>query len=112
MNRSHFCAPHTSHAGCERDPTSGLSEGDGQRPTYVIGPLGERLTFDRLPPPDTSRWVLRRKAEVVLAIAGGLLSIEEACARYDLTLEELVEWQWAVDQSGPLGRRTYQFWRS
>ena len=112
MNRSHVCAPPTSHARCEHHPTPSLSEGDDQRATYVIGPLGERLTFDRLPPPDTSRWVLRRKAEVVLAIAGGLLSIEEACARYDLTLEELVEWQWAVDQSGPLGRRIYQFWRS
>jgi hypothetical protein len=35
------------------------------RPAQVIGPLGEPLTLDSLPPPNTTRWVVRRKAEVV-----------------------------------------------
>jgi hypothetical protein len=58
------------------------------RPAQVIGPLGEPLTLESLPPPGTSRWVVRRKAEVVSAVSGGLLTVDEACARYGLTLEE------------------------
>ena len=49
------------------------------RPAQVIGPLGEPLTLDSLPSPTTTRWVVRRKAEVVAAVAGGLLSVDEAC---------------------------------
>jgi hypothetical protein len=71
----------------------------------VIGPLGEPLTLDSLPSPDTSRWVVRRKAEVVAAVNGGLLSIDEVCRRYNLTLEELASWQRAVDRSGMAGLR-------
>jgi hypothetical protein len=41
------------------------------RPAQVIGPLGEPLTLDSLPPAHTTRWVVRRKAEVVAAVAGG-----------------------------------------
>ena len=49
------------------------------RPAQVIGPLGEPLTLDSFPPPSTTRWVVRRKAEVV-AVAGGLLTVDEACS--------------------------------
>ena len=42
------------------------------RPAQVIGPLGEPLTLESLPAPSTTRWVVRRKAEVVAAVAGGL----------------------------------------
>ena len=58
------------------------------RPAQVIGPLGEPLTLDSLPPATTTRWVVRRKAEVVAAVAGGLLTVDEACKRYTLSLEE------------------------
>jgi uncharacterized protein DUF1153 len=75
------------------------------RPVQVIGPLGEPLTLDSLPPPSTSRWVVRRKAEVVSAVNGGLLSVDEACARYSLSLEEFASWQRAVDRSGMPGLR-------
>ena len=75
------------------------------RPVQVIGPLGEPLTLDSLPPPSTSRWVVRRKAEVVAAVNGGLLSVDEACARYGLSLEEFASWQRAVDRSGMPGLR-------
>ena len=54
------------------------------RPAQVIGPLGEPLTLDSLPPPSTTRWVVRRKAEVVAAVSGGLMSVDEACQRYTL----------------------------
>ena len=75
------------------------------RPAQVIGPLGEPLTVDSLPPPGTTRWVVRRKAEVVSAVSGGLLTVDEACARYGLTLEEFAGWQRAVDRSGMPGLR-------
>jgi hypothetical protein len=75
------------------------------RPAQVIGPLGEPLTLDSLPPPSTTRWVVRRKAEVVSAVNGGLLSVDEACERYGLSLEEFASWQRAVDRSGMPGLR-------
>ncbi len=75
------------------------------KPAMVIGPLGEPLTVDSLPAPGTTRWVVRRKAEVVAAVNGGLLSIDEVCERYGLTLEEFASWQRAVDRSGMQGLR-------
>jgi hypothetical protein len=75
------------------------------RPHQVIGPLGESLTLDSLPDPTTTRWVVRRKAEVVAAVNGGLLSADEACERYGLTVEEFAAWQRAVDRSGMPGLR-------
>jgi hypothetical protein len=75
------------------------------RPAKVIGPLGEPLTIDSLPPPDTTRWVVRRKAEVVAAVNGGLLSVDEVCERYRLTVEEFAGWQRAIDRSGMPGLR-------
>ena len=75
------------------------------RPAQVIGPLGEPLTLSSLPPAGTTRWVVRRKAEVVSAVNGGLLSINDACERYDLTLEDFASWQRAVDRSGMPGLR-------
>ena len=45
------------------------------RVKYVIGPDGSPLTIADLPPKTTRRWVIRRKAEVVAAVRGGLLSL-------------------------------------
>lgn len=78
------------------------------RPAEVIGPLGEPLTLESLPPVDTARWVVRRKAEVVAAVNGGLLTIDEVCERYKLTLEEFASWQRAVERSGMKGLRVTQ----
>ncbi|MBN8830626.1 MAG: DUF1153 domain-containing protein [Sphingomonadales bacterium] len=75
------------------------------RPSQVVGPLGEPLTLDSLPATTTTRWVVRRKAEVVAAVNGGLLTVDEACSRYSLTLEEFASWQRAVDRSGMPGLR-------
>ena len=76
------------------------------RPRYVIGPEGTPLTIADLPAPDTKRWVIRRKAEVVAAVRGGLLSLEEACSRYMLTTDEFLSWQASIDQHGLAGLRT------
>ncbi|EHJ59190.1 hypothetical protein NSU_3851 [Novosphingobium pentaromativorans US6-1] len=48
---------------------------------------------------------MRRKAEVVAAVNGGLLSATEACERYGLTLEELASWQRAIEREGMPGLR-------
>ena len=53
-----------------------------------------------------ARWVIRRKAEVVAAVRGGLLSLEEACSRYTLTVEEFLAWQYSIDRHGLAGLRT------
>jgi len=60
-------------------------------------------TYSDLPPPNTSRWVARRKAQVIEAIRRGRLSIEEACRLYRLTVEELAGWQRAFLRYGTAG---------
>ena len=72
---------------------------------YVIGPDGSPLTVADLPAPGTKRWVIRRKAEVVAAVRGGLLSLEEACRRYTLTVDEFVAWQRSIERHGLAGLR-------
>lgn len=73
---------------------------------FVIGPDGQRLTKDDLPASDTKRWVIRRKAEVVAAVRGGLITIEEACAKYGISIEEYETWMQAIDRFGIQGLRT------
>ena len=75
---------------------------------YVVGPTGTPLTMRDLPPENTDRWVIRRKAEVVAAVRGGLLSLDEACSRYTLTVEEFLSWQVSIDSHGLAGLRTTQ----
>ena len=59
-----------------------------------------------LPPPETKRWVIRRKAAVVTAVRRGVLSLEEACARYRLSVEEFTSWQRLIERHGIAGLRT------
>ncbi len=73
--------------------------------SYVIGPDGYRLTLEDLPPPDTTRWVSRRKAKIVTAVRGGLITLADACSRYELTVEEFTAWQQAMDVDGIAGLR-------
>ena len=76
------------------------------RVRYVIGPDGSPLTIADLPPKETKRWVIRRKAEVVTAVRAGLLTLEEACERYNLSVEEFLSWQSLIDKHGMRGLRT------
>ena len=85
----------------------GLAEAAGgpARPEQVPGPDGCPLTLQSLPSPDIRRWVVRRKAEVLAAIRGGLLSEAEACARYRLSPEELELWRESLARDGIPGLR-------
>lgn len=71
----------------------------------VLGPDGRWMTLADLPPPNTTHWIARRKAAVVAAVRGGLLSLNEACARYALSVEEFVGWQRSVERYGLQGLR-------
>jgi hypothetical protein len=58
-----------------------------------------------LPPPNTKRWVARRKAAVVEAVSSGVITLEEACRRYQLSEEEFFAWQRALEAYGVPGLR-------
>ena len=67
------------------------------RVPYFIGPHGKRVTLADLPPRTHRRWLLSHKEIVVTAVCQGLLSFEEACERYSLTLDEYLSWQRTFD---------------
>jgi len=60
-------------------------------------PPGEII---ELPRPDENRWPFRQKAVVVQAVRTGALTIEDACERYRISLEEYATWQRAVEEHG------------
>jgi len=66
----------------------------------------ETLLKEGLPPPNTRRWVIRRKAAVVIAVKTGTITIEQACQVYQLTEEELLSWIHAFETHGFSGLRT------
>ncbi len=63
------------------------------------------ITMDDLPPPNTRRWVARRKATVVAAVRRGLITLDEACLRYTLSVEEYLSWERAIERHGLAGLR-------
>ena len=73
--------------------------------SHVLGPDGDVLTLAYLPPRNLKRWVARRKAEVIAAVNGGLLTMPEACHRYGISVEEFLEWQHHYDAEGLEGLR-------
>lgn len=79
------------------------TQGDQAKIIRISGDRQREL--DRLPAADTRRWVMRRKAQVVAAVRGGLLSFEEACQRYSLSEEEFKSWINLLDHHGVRGLR-------
>ncbi len=71
----------------------------------VIGPTGKRMTRRDLPAPGTTRWVVRRKAEVITGVRGGLISLKEACQRYNLSKDEFETWLQLFQNHGLSGLR-------
>ena len=69
-------------------------------------PPEARAMSDDLPPPNTRRWVVRRKAAVVTAVRAGRITLEEALQRYQLTEEEYRSWERAFEQHGLPGLRS------
>jgi len=69
------------------------------RPKYALGPTGQ-ITVDSLPPANTSRWTARRKAEVIAAIHGKLITREWALKTYRWTEAELKYWEMSLAKFG------------
>lgn len=65
---------------------------------------GEARALASLPPPGT-RWTARRKAAVLAAIENAVMTREEACDRYALSLEELAAWERLAGRVGVKGLR-------
>lgn len=74
-------------------------------PVFVTLPDGTKMTRSDLPPPNTKRWVARRKATVVAAVDFGLIDAKEACDMYRLSDEELDLWRAAVRIHGAAALR-------
>jgi hypothetical protein len=79
------------------------SQESRSRRLVTVGPEGFLLTSQMLPSPKTRRWVARRKAEIVAAVHGGLLEMDEACARYGISREEFCAWEAAMMEFGMRG---------
>lgn len=75
-----------------------LKKVDG--PRIVTLPDGSTMSRADLPPKSTVRWVASRKAQVVRAVAYGLITREEALERYGLSDDEFDSWIRAVEKHG------------
>jgi hypothetical protein len=82
-----------------------MKHGTPRLVSYVVGPDGSPLTMADLPDSNTARWGARKKATVVAAVRGGLLSLDDACNRYALTVEEYCTWERAIERFGLPGLR-------
>ncbi|MGR3453595.1 CtrA inhibitor SciP [Pseudooceanicola sp.] len=71
-----------------------------QGPRAVTLPDGSVMTRADLPPAETRRWVASRKLAVVRGVVYGLVTQDEALARYGLSREEFMEWVTAVTEHG------------
>lgn len=71
----------------------------------LAGSRGRTAIETELPSADTKRWVVRRKAVVVDAVRSGRISLDEACRRYNLSVEEFRAWERAIDSHGVPGLR-------
>ncbi len=70
-----------------------------------IESINQTPTLSDLPSPNIKRWHIRRKAMVVTAVRTGLISVAEACARYNITIEEFLSWKRLLDEHGLRGLR-------
>ncbi len=81
-----------------------LKKGPG--PRVVTLPDGSQMTRADLPPVGTTRWVARRKEAVVRGVQSGLITLEEAIERYDLSEEEFESWMTSMNAFGTNGLKT------
>ena len=69
-------------------------------PRAVTLANGKIITQADLPPAETSRWVVSRKAAVVQGVQSGLISRSDALERWSLSEAELDEWLDAMNLHG------------
>jgi len=91
------CAPETKDAGKKAGAHGAQPKLAGRRKT---------IELQELPPPGVTRWVIRRKAQVVAAVQAGIISLDEVCSRYSVSVEEFQAWQTSLQRHGLYGLRT------
>ena len=57
----------------------------------------------KLPLPNTKRWTMQHKAAVVEAVHSGMITIEQVCRRYSLSVEEFLSWHNTIQSHGVAG---------
>jgi hypothetical protein len=97
-----YCSPEMSEIVSKEAARSTVGSGGSAKPA------GRKISvrIDDLPPPGATRWVIRRKAQVVAAVQAGVISLEEVCERYTLSIEEFQSWQKSLEGHGLYGLRT------
>ena len=79
--------------------------GDGREGAQMAPYKVNEKALASLPPPNTKRWVIRRKAQVVEAVRSGAITLDDACARYSLSVEEFLSWRHAITNHDVRGLR-------
>jgi hypothetical protein len=103
MPEAQMCAPEPTKLG-PKDVESANANGKADD---RHSPRRRKAVEDEgLPPPGVTRWVIRRKAQVVEAVQAGMLTIEEVCERYSVSVEEFRSWQRSFERHGLYGLRT------
>jgi len=69
-------------------------------------PVSRRALIADLPSPGLSRWTPRCKLGVLNALDHGLITLDEACRRFELTAEEIEEWRGGFRRFGRAGLKT------
>jgi hypothetical protein len=70
-----------------------------------------KIAAHELPPLDTKRWTPRRKATVVKAVLSGVITLEEVCRCYGLSVDEFRSWHDAMKRHGMRGLYTTKLQR-
>jgi hypothetical protein len=59
---------------------------------FFLGLDGKRITLADLPPRNLKRFLPQHKAMVVAAVRHGLITLDTACKRYELSTEDYLSW--------------------
>ena len=71
-----------------------------KKEAYILGPDGPLFLRDLPQPGSRIKWTPRLKWMVVAAVDAGLLSLGEACERYNLSVDEFSSWQKGKNRFG------------
>lgn len=96
-----YCAPETGDHGRKKG-----GEGSGKPATRKTPVRLNGIQLEDLPPPGVTRWVIRRKAQLVAAVEAGVISLDDALGRYSVSAEEFESWQRSFRRHGIYGLRT------
>ena len=82
-----------------------IQEPDSSAAMLRAVPRRSASRLDALPPANARCWGIRRKTDVVVAVRSGAISLEDACERYNLSMEEFLTWQRLIDSHRKAGIR-------